>query len=61
MERVFSKEKWLQSANAQVEKGVLSQEEVNSALEIWVNDLDGKPESEIKAAGMDIVRDDWFE
>ena len=44
---VFSKKKWLESANKQVEEGFLSTKEVNDALEIWVNDLDGKSKVEI--------------
>lgn len=57
--RKFSKNKWLKSANAQIEKGILSQTEVNEALEIWVNDLDGTLEEELIAMGM-TVREDWL-
>jgi len=59
MARKFSKAKWLESANEQIEKGVLSQREVDDALEIWVNDLDGKTEEELKASGQE-VREDWL-
>lgn len=55
----FSKKKWLESANAQIEQGVLSQREVDDALDIWVNDLDGKTEEELKAAGVE-VRPEWL-
>ena len=55
----FSKKKWLESANAQIEQGVLSQREVDDALDIWVNDLDGKTEEELKASGMQ-VRPEWL-
>ena len=47
----FSKAKWLESANAQIEQGILSQREVDDALDIWVNEMDGKTEEEIKASG----------
>lgn len=50
----FSKAKWLESANAQIEQGVLSQREVDDALDIWVNDMDGKTEEEIKASGGEV-------
>lgn len=56
----FSKEKWLQSANEQIEKGILSQREVDDACSIWVDNLDGKTEEEVKASGFDVARDDWF-
>lgn len=63
MARVFSKEKWLQSANAQKAQGILNQKEVDDALEIWVNDLDGKTYEEINGDGTNgqkVTRDDWF-
>ena len=58
----FSKAKWLESANAQIEQGILSQREVddaldiwvNDALDIWVNEMDGKTEEEIKASGGEV-------
>jgi hypothetical protein len=50
----FSKAKWLESANAQIEQGVLSQREVDDALDIWVNEMDGKTEEEIKASGGEV-------
>ena len=50
----FSKAKWLESANAQIEQGILSQREVDDALDIWVNEMDGKAEEEIKASGGEV-------
>lgn len=50
----FSKAKWLESANAQIEQGILSQREVDDALNIWVNEMDGKTEEEIKASGGEV-------
>ena len=50
----FSKQKWLESANAQIEQGILSQREVDDALDIWVNEMDGKTEEEIKASGGEV-------
>lgn len=58
---VFSKKKWLESANKQVEEGFLSIKEVNDALEIWVNDLDGKSKAEIEASGNHNLNPEWFE
>lgn len=58
---VFSKKKWLESANKQVEEGFLSTKEVNDALEIWVNDLDGKTKEEIEASGNHNLNPEWFE
>ena len=60
MAKVFSKQKWLESANKQMEEGYLSQKEVDDALELWVNDLDGKTKEEVEARGMSIARDEWF-
>ena len=50
----FSKAKWLESANAQIEQGILSQREVDDALDIWVNEMDGKTEEEIIASGGEV-------
>ena len=56
----FSKQKWLESANAQIEQGVLSQREVDDALDIWVNEMDGKTQSEIEASGNQSLNEAWF-
>ena len=50
----FSKAKWLESANAQIEQGILSQREVDDALDIWVNEMDGKTEEEIKVSSGEV-------
>lgn len=55
----FSKVKWLEKANEQVEQGFLSERERDDALEIWVNDLDGKTYEEIAANG-NTMPDDFF-
>lgn len=57
--KVFSKEKWLEKANSQIEQGYLSERERDDALKIWVNDLDGKPKEEIDANGNEMP-DEWF-
>ena len=49
MARVFSKDKWLQTANKDRAKGILTQREIDDALNIWVNALDGKTYEEINA------------
>lgn len=55
----FSKIKWLETANSQIERGVLSQREVNDALELWVNALDGKTEEELVVLGEE-VSPEWL-
>lgn len=57
--KVFSKEKWLEKANEQIAQGFLSERERDDALEIWVNDLDGKTYEEIVANGNEMP-DDYF-
>ena len=57
----FSKAKWLESANAQITQGTLSERERDDALTIWVNDLDGKTMAEIiKLNGGNTLNPDWF-
>lgn len=60
MARKFSKAKWLESANEQIEKGVLSQREVDDALDIWVNEMDGKTKEELDAMGKNAYNDAYF-
>ena len=57
--KVFSKEKWLEKANAQITKGFLSKRERDDAIKIWVNDLDGKTYEEIADNGNEMP-DDYF-
>ena len=57
--KVFSKIKWLEKANEQIAKGILSKREVDDALEIWVNDLHGKTYEEITANSNEMP-DDYF-
>ena len=57
--KVFSKTKWLEKANEQIAQGFLSERERNDALEIWVNDIDGKTYEEIVANGNEMP-DDYF-
>ena len=47
----FSKEKWLESAYAQMEKGILTQREIDDACDLWVNAFDGKTRAELEALG----------
>lgn len=55
----FSKDKWLEKANKQIEQGYLSERERDDALEIWVNALDGKTYEEIVANGNEMP-DEYF-
>lgn len=57
MTKVFSKEKWLESANADKNNGILTQREIDDALAIWVNAFDGKSKEEISE---DFLNDDLF-
>lgn len=57
MTKRFSKQKWLEKANIDKDKGILTQHEIDDALEIWVNAFDGKSKEEI---GEDFLTDDWF-
>lgn len=58
--KVFSKEKWLETANAQKEQKILSQREIDDACEIWVDEMDGKSVEELTALGHQNVREDWL-
>ena len=58
--KVFSKEKWLEKANEQIEQGYLSERERDDALKIWVNDLDGKSKEEIADNNCASLPDEWF-
>ena len=59
-QKVFSKAKWLESANKQVEDGYLWDREVQDALGHWVNGLDGKTQAEIEASGNKGLNPEWF-
>lgn len=59
--KVFSKDAWLKSANEQKARGELNDREINDALEIWVNALDGKTREEIEHdGGQTALNDEWF-
>ena len=58
--KVFSKEKWLETANADKDNGILTQREIDDALEVWVNDLNGKTKDEIADNNGASLRDEWF-
>lgn len=58
--KMFSKEKWLETANAQKEQKILSQREIDDACEIWVDEMDGKSVEELTALGHQNIREDWL-
>lgn len=58
--KVFSKERWLETANAQKEQKILSQREIDDACEIWVDEMDGKSVEELTALGHQNIREDWL-
>lgn len=60
IKKVFSKEEWLKTANADKAAGVLTQREIDDACAIWVNDLNGKTADEIADDNGALLRDDWF-
>lgn len=57
MTKVFSKEKWLERAKIDKDNGILTQREIDDAIEIWVNAFDGKSKEEIFT---DFLNEDWF-
>ena len=59
-EKRFSKEKWMEAAKAQMAQGFLAQREIDDALDIWVNEMDGKTQSEIEASGNQSLNEAWF-
>lgn len=59
---VFRKARWLVTALADKENGILTQQDIDNACATWVNDLDGKRAEEIEPLLMQIVnREEWFE
>lgn len=60
--KVFSKERWLVSAYADKDKGILTQKEIDDACNIWVDKLDGKTVEQIEAMGDKgvLARGEWF-
>lgn len=58
----FSKERWLVSALADRDNGILTDSEIADAQRIWVDALDGKTKEQIEAEGnVGIVeREEWF-
>ena len=59
MSKVFSKEKWLIGAKAQIGASSLTQEAIDHALTTWVEKLDGKPIEEIDDESV-ANRAEWF-
>ena len=57
MAKVFSKEKWLESANADKAADIFTQCEIDDAIAIWADAFDGKSKDEIKE---NFLNDDWF-
>lgn len=58
----FSKKLWLEAANAQIERGTLTERERDDAIKIWVDDCDGKTKAELSAVGGEChLNDAWFE
>lgn len=60
MKRVFVKEKWLAEATAQMQDGILLQEEIDDAIKEWADKYDRKTAEEIGEEA-EILSDDWFE
>lgn len=60
MAKVFSKDKWLETANADKDAGILTQREIDDACEIWVDELDGKTKDKIADNNGASLRDEWF-
>ena len=58
--KVFSKEKWLQSANGDLAAGIITQGDIDNACATWVAALHGKTQEEIAAQGETSLREEWF-
>lgn len=61
--RTFSKERWLVSALGDKDRGILTQNDIDNACAVWVDDLDGKTVAQLEAEGKDIGltnREEWF-
>ena len=58
----FNKERWLVSALADRDNGILTDSEIADAQRIWVDALDGKTKEQIEAEGNVgiIEREEWF-
>lgn len=58
----FSKAHWLVSARADMDAGVLTQQDIDNACKTWVDDLDGKTVAQIEAKGDKslLTREEWF-
>lgn len=57
MAKHFSKQKWLERAKNDKDKGILTQREIDDALAIWVNAFDGKSKEEISEY---FLNEDWL-
>ena len=57
MEKKFSKELWLVSANEDKANGILTQQEIDDAINIWVDKFNGKKASELKEQQLN---EKWF-
>lgn len=49
-----------ETANADKNNGILTQREIDDALEIWVNDINGESKDEIADDSAASFRDEWF-
>ena len=59
-DKVFSKDKWLEAAKEQVEKGYITEAELAFASDTWVADLAGKKHSDIDEIERSVLKEEWF-
>lgn len=59
----FSKELFLQTVELEKEKGIITQQDIDNALAVWVDDAEGRTKEELKDMFIEIksLKQDWFE
>ena len=60
MKLVFSKEKWLEIAAAQMAAGIITQQDIDHTCEILIDGLDGKTKDEIDIRDLELVDESCF-
>lgn len=60
MKQVFSKEKWLEAATAQMAAGIITQQDIDHTCEILIDALDGKAKDEIDSRDLELLDESWF-
>lgn len=60
--KIFSKKLWMVCAEKARDNGIIKQQDIDNACDVWVDALDGKTEEEINELDkMWHINDAWFE